>query len=190
MKVKKIHSAKNQLETAINLYFEDKDLISTHSLASAAHVVLSNLAAKVDMPHWFRNEKMILKFYPSLNLKQYFESISAPQNFFKHADKPTEKIDNEIEFSPQLTELFILDSVQIYQNLAHDITINMAYYRFWFLIQHPDTYDLNKEWDTAIVSLKEQKLTKQMFMEFIKKPETQPMLELLKVNSLKLLTTE
>jgi hypothetical protein len=186
MMIKKIDSARSQLETAINLYFEDRDVISTHTLASAAHVVLSNLAIKVGVPYWFRNEKTLLEFYANVNPKQYFDAISAAQNFFKHADRPTDSLDKEIEFNPRLTELFILDSIQIFQNLAHDLTLNMAYYRVWFFIQNPDVFIFNKEMNKAVIALKEDNLTKQLFMEFIKMPETQPVLEMLKASTLKL----
>lgn len=46
LKISKLDAAKRQLETAIRLYFNEADPISIHTLAGAAHTILSDINKK------------------------------------------------------------------------------------------------------------------------------------------------
>lgn len=46
IKVTKLEAARRQLETAVILYFNDKDAVSIHTLACAAHEIIEHLNKK------------------------------------------------------------------------------------------------------------------------------------------------
>jgi len=84
MQISKLDAARRQLDTAIRLYFEESDEVSVHTLAGAAHVLLTDL-------HTARNTKTLLhRYIRPEKIWEFEKAVRKPQNFFKHAaDDPT-----------------------------------------------------------------------------------------------------
>jgi hypothetical protein len=78
-KITKIDGARRQIETAIELYFDNKDSLSVHTLAWAAFKVLFDL-----YPH--HNSDGFDAQLDAILGKEGWQSMSGVANFLKHAD--------------------------------------------------------------------------------------------------------
>jgi hypothetical protein len=104
--ITKLEAAKRQLNCALELFFDEKDTVSIHTLACAAHQVIYDINRDQNGPELLfdyqdtsdSNEKVTKKLLHS----QY--------NFFKHADNdPCPNCG--IRFSSDISEIFLLSSV-------------------------------------------------------------------------------
>lgn len=135
--VEKLNAAKSQLRTAIKLFFEDEDPVSTHTLACAALAILhdhipSNEAWKHD----------IMLHYDTIFIKDEGRKIWAAKireaaNFFKHADQDLKSGKTEIEFNPDLTKFHIMEAIQCVRilegnNAAKKDVVYMAFITWLF----------------------------------------------------------
>lgn len=129
----KLDAARRQLETAATLYFHERDQVSIHTLAAAAHEILLVVA---------RSRKVesvvdrVLNVAPTPELKELLlREIRRPANYFKHASRD---VGETLEFSPRITKLLLLDSVMLYTKLTGEVLLVLKAYFFWFAIQHPE----------------------------------------------------
>jgi hypothetical protein len=130
--VAKLDAAKRQLGTAIRLFFEERDVIAIHTLASAAQELLSDLlkagggrSLYEELPQWIEPE----------HVADFRKALRKPQNFFKHADRdPT----SSLRFPPAMTEYALFDCVWMYQRLTGYNTRESFAFGAWFHFQHPD----------------------------------------------------
>jgi hypothetical protein len=103
--IAKMDAARRQLRTAINLYFEDGDAVSIHTLAAAAHQLLSDVNdERGGSPMW--REQMLSVVKPEYQ-KMVKAKFREPQNFFKHAEDDP---DSQISFNPRASEWIIQDA--------------------------------------------------------------------------------
>lgn len=80
-KISKYEAAKRQLETAIDLFFEDGDALSAHTLAFAAFKVLLNLYLHRGNDDFGKQvDKLIAEGVG-------WQRFSETANFLKHADR-------------------------------------------------------------------------------------------------------
>ena len=84
MDVSKIDAATAQIKTAIRLYFEDRDPISVHTLATAAGEIIALIckargiaSMRADFLSNIRPERQ----------KEIIDALNKARNFFKHADQ-------------------------------------------------------------------------------------------------------
>lgn len=105
-------AAQGQLQTAILLWFQEADPVSTHTLAVAARGIL--VAAQ-------RDRKMPPSPFAEMMQGQprsFKDWMANPQNFFKHGDYRGRKRHKEaVPHTPKLTELMIADSVGMFHRL-------------------------------------------------------------------------
>jgi hypothetical protein len=132
-KIGKLDAARRQLSVSIRLFFEQRDVIAIHTLAAAAHQILSDLAAK-------RGQGIlgIIKNNPFLRPEKKTEwrkLVNSAQNFFKHADHDPAEI---LEFRSAATAFFLVDAVQIYHQLTGELPIEQNVYLGWFHLTYPD----------------------------------------------------
>jgi hypothetical protein len=104
--ISKLDAARQQLETAVQLWFHDSDPISVHTLAFAAYDVIHAISKK-------RNPKRRDLLFDSRLVKEEFRSewsvlIKTPSGFFKHARNDPE---GTIDFKPALSELLIMFAI-------------------------------------------------------------------------------
>ncbi len=98
VEVTKFKAAESQLSSAIRLMFEDRDVISAHTLACAAMVILHEHMTKEDA---YKASSML--HYDNINVKEecrdeYYKTVKKSCNFFKHADRDLKKGSHSINF--------------------------------------------------------------------------------------------
>ena len=147
--ITKTYVAERQLNTAIRLFFEGRDHLSSYALAVASREVTDDVIqsryselyqrelARVGDPQKvrlsYRDELKILikpEFY-----KNFLTLDRKWQNFLKHADKDP---DAEIEpFKTKLLALVIVWAIKNYIVLTQNWTIEMKTFFAWFAVAEP-----------------------------------------------------
>ncbi|HVS03310.1 MAG TPA: hypothetical protein VMT16_11120 [Thermoanaerobaculia bacterium] len=133
--ISKIEAARRQLETAIILYFSERDPVSIHTLAGAGYELVANLARKAG--HDTLIETGFLGKLPPEIAKLARKAIRTPQNFFKHADRDDPEA---LPFDPQLSELIVMDAIAKYSQLAGEVPLFFDAFSKWFSLQHPEFF--------------------------------------------------
>src|SRR5262245_50173264 len=82
MNISKIDAAKSQLATAIELYFEDRDPISVHTLAMAASEIIDRLCEGKGLQSM--RAHFMAQIMPARR-KEVADALNKAVNFFKHA---------------------------------------------------------------------------------------------------------
>lgn len=131
--ISKFDAGRRQLETAIDLWFHDRDPVSVHTLACAAYEVIYYISK-------IRNPSRRDLLLDTVMIKdeyriQFIKKMKAPANFFKHA-----KEDGEItiEFNPDVTEGFVLFSILGVQLSGERLNLSERAWSWWMEIHHPE----------------------------------------------------
>ena len=148
--VSKRDAATHQLETAIKLYLENRDLISAYTLCCASDGILQGIyenkrgeiiqkqrkeEASLRRVEVSWREELENQIRPEFK-KEVFHALNAPQNFFKHADRD---YDSSHQFADwDLTGVRIFMTVRNYDIVFRDRTEVMNVYGAWYVMQHPD----------------------------------------------------
>ena len=149
-KVTKKEAATSQLETAIKLFLENRDLISAYTLCCAADGILEGIyknkrgevlrhqRERLADPGNFRfswREEWDIRIEPE-HRQKVFRLLNEAQNFFKHADKDH---DSSIEFQGwEQTGFRIFFAVTNYKLIFGDSTAPMNVFFTLFAILNPD----------------------------------------------------
>ena len=131
----KLEAARRQIETAVRLYFLGGDTVSIHTLAAAGCNLLVNLCTHRGANSPLLLANMIGAFVKPEHHKKVRDTIRAPENFFKHADRDPE---GSIIFNPESSEFFLLEAIEAYATLTGEIPASFSTFRMWWLLQHPD----------------------------------------------------
>ncbi|MDO8734758.1 MAG: hypothetical protein Q7K21_06335 [Elusimicrobiota bacterium] len=131
IKVGKLESAKRQLETAIILYFNDKDPISIHTLVCAAHEVIADITKKAGGNSLILEGNMIKQEYKN----DFRKMVRKAKNFFKHGDNDS---NDTIVFNPDMNDTYLIDTCEGYQLLTGEINPYFVIYRAWFHYKYPN----------------------------------------------------
>jgi hypothetical protein len=129
-RVSKLDAARRQLREAILLYFERRDAVAIHTLASAAHQVLADLGERKGGAGILKNPKYIR---PEKK-EELLRILNEAQNFFKHADRDP---DTTFEFRVASTPLFLFDAVEMWGELTGSFFREALVYRIWYFFAHP-----------------------------------------------------
>lgn len=129
--VTKLDAAREQLDTAIRLFFREEAHVSQHTLIAAAHGVLRDIAASKGIKKSFKDSPLIAKS----ERVSYLKAVHLPQNFFKHADKDP---DNRIAFRYKLMPLLALDAIVLWSALDQKPTHSMCVLLMWIQLEFPD----------------------------------------------------
>jgi len=111
MDITKLEAAKSQIKTAIELYFEDRDPISVHTLAMAAAEIIDRLCEA-------KGHKSMRSHFMSLILPQHRKKVSdalnKAVNFFKHASssRPNQVLTDFSDDRNQLAIMFAVDGLR------------------------------------------------------------------------------
>jgi hypothetical protein len=81
LKIRKLQAARDQLETAIDLFFDHGDEVSIHTLTCAAYNVIRDVNDHRGGPKMFAKQR-----YLDMPGKPTINEMNEPENFFKHAD--------------------------------------------------------------------------------------------------------
>jgi hypothetical protein len=129
--IRKLDAARNQLKTAITMWFNEGDPVSIHTLACAAYEIIHHISKKKNRP------KPLI--YDTDHIKDEYRKkwealIKNPANFFKHASTDP---DATIEFHPPVSELFILYSVLGVSFCGEKQNDEESAFMFWRYFHHP-----------------------------------------------------
>ena len=147
--ITKTDAAERQLNTAIRLFFENRDHLSSYALAVASREVtdgviksrrselyereLARVGDPLKVRLSYREELKVLikrEFY-----EDFLELDHKWQNFFKHACKDP---DAEIEpFTAKLLALVVIWAIKNYSLLTQRLTIEMKTFFVWFAVAEP-----------------------------------------------------
>jgi hypothetical protein len=131
LRVTKLECARSQLETAIRLYFEDRDPISIHTLTSAAYDVLHDIGRPRGLEPIFKGAR----FLPPEEREAYKDLLNRPRNFFKHADLDPQV---RLKFEPEVTTFLLFDACEFYMRLTGDSPEAMNVFRTYFHVRYPE----------------------------------------------------
>ena len=148
--VTKIEAAEKQLDTAIKLFFENLDHLSSYTLAAASREITDDLGEKRKSEIYrselerlgdpqrvrlsFRDEMEIL-IKPE-HLKEAMRLLKKPQNFLKHADRDH---DQELDDpSPKEVSFLIVSAIRNFALLEKRSSPAMTTFLWWFTAANPD----------------------------------------------------
>lgn len=142
IQVTKIDAARSQLIEAINLFFEERDPVSIHTLVGASLQILNDHITDIGVV-WDNN--LILR-YDSIYVnddyrKLWHNLINEPRNFFKHADKDLEKGKLSIEFETERNEIHILEAIRcltIVEGKEFVFSIEFVFFFLWLGSKNPN----------------------------------------------------
>jgi hypothetical protein len=155
--ITKTRAAERQLNTAIRLFFENRDHPSSYALAAASREVTEGMIKRwlgdlnqrklvragdsLEVPLSYR-EMLNLFIKPGCH-KKAMEFFNKWQNFLKHADK-----DPDAEIEPLTTKvlaLVIIFAIKNYVLLTQHWTTEMATFFAWFVVAEPQLVNLPPE---------------------------------------------
>lgn len=114
------------------MWFADRDQVAVHTLAVAAHQIIHDIHANTfpDRP-LLLNHAAIVPGYRA----EFIAIFKEAANFFKHADRDPNP-GSTIQFSPFLTEVFFLYSINGLQGLGESLTPQESAYLGWMVLHH------------------------------------------------------
>ncbi len=145
-----------QLETAIKLFLEDRDLISAYTLCCAADGILEGIyknkrdeilqsqrdqSTPLEDFRFSWGEELEIRIKPE-HQKEVFRLLNAPQNFFKHADRDPESTHQFPD--RQLTGLRTATTVINYSLVFRETTPAMRLFLTLYAILEPGLFATGK----------------------------------------------
>jgi hypothetical protein len=128
-------SAEGQLENAILLWFNEKDLSSIHTLAVAAQGILNSMCKARKMPG-SQLEALI-----RAKSRSFQDAIRSPQNFYKHGDHKKSATNHVLGHE----EMVILDCISMYQRLFDSLTPLMKLFAIRHSLFNPGVFPIKIE---------------------------------------------
>lgn len=120
--ISKIEGARRQLDTAIDLYFDNADSLSTHTLAFAAFKVLFDL-----YPH-HQGDGFATRIDAMIS-KEGWRAMSGVANFLKHADRDPDALLQA--HHPEEAMAIIGLGTLLYRRITGDFSSKMRAFDIW-----------------------------------------------------------
>lgn len=131
--VDKLNAARRQLESAITMFFEEGDVVSQHTLISAAHGILYDLGKQRGIGGSVKDSPLVC----SEDRDNFIQAIHLPQNFFKHAKKDSGA---RLTFRYQVSHLYLFDAIRLFVLLNRSATERIKIFLVWFQLRYPDIF--------------------------------------------------
>ncbi len=148
--VKKFEVAEEQLITAINLFFKNKNEVSIHTLTRAAYEIFDKLCEYRGLKRGVVYEGM--KEIADGQKKLVFDKINKAKNFFKHADKDP---DAKITWDPEISTYYIWDATSLYRRLTDGkMPCEILIFSTWFRVQNHQLWEEKSTLDALIPDAK------------------------------------
>jgi len=141
MRISKLEAARQQLDTAIWLYFNRDAPVSVHTLTAAAYEVIRGVNQNANGPPMIVKDCFAEVMKPE-HQKMFYIKVNEAANFFKHADRDAS---NNIEFEPRQTEFLLIDAVCQYSLLARAYTNRFWLFYVWYAFDNPHLCSLTEE---------------------------------------------
>lgn len=130
IQLSKTDAALRQIETAIVLWFENKDPVSIHTLAHAAYQILYDINKHQKGPCMTPDSDLV---NPAM-LKDWKKAWKAWSNFLKHAEKDHDKT---ISFNPDVNDMLLVDVVSSFSMITKKTSPTLQCFFFWMVVHHP-----------------------------------------------------
>lgn len=176
--VTKLKAARNQLEEAIRLFFEERDEVSIHTLVCAALQILNDHISEDEAC-----KNNLILHYDTIYIKDEYRNLWQnhlwkARNFFKHADRDIRKGNIFIEFETELNAMNIFECIRCLVIVEKDTYIRspeLEAFRCWYILNKPDIFKKSfilemekrfnlselshsrKEWNNILYELKKRK---------------------------------
>jgi hypothetical protein len=128
----KLDAACRQLDTALELWFAEREPVSIHQLAYAAYEVIHFVAKSKDPNIELLFDSLIIK---DEYRREWRNLIAKEANFFKHADRDP---DGVIDFAPDQAKFFIMFAIHALISMKHQLTTVEKAFQVWLGFNHPD----------------------------------------------------
>ncbi len=159
IKLSKFDVARRQLETAIFLYFEDKDPISIHTLVCAAHEVIMTILKKKSIPMNINST-----FIAEDKINEFNNRIKKARNFFKHADRDSNLT---LLFNPEINVFLMLDACEKYIETTGEKPLYFISFRAWMSHIYPEIIKFHENGQQIKLFLNSFKNDKKTFFKTI-----------------------
>lgn len=136
--ISKLDAARQQMETAVRLYFSHGDPISIHTLVAASYNVLRDLNKKCGGVGLVVKEQFLEAVKDECQ-KEMQARLNAAENFFKHADRDA---DSSFDFNPDVTELLLFEACSVYFRLSREYPLPLRLFQWWFMANNQDLFNL------------------------------------------------
>lgn len=132
----KLAVARRQLATAIELLFDEGDLISIFSLAANAWEIVDTLCTQNGVESVSNQTRE--RVSADRDLKRDY--INSPyRNFFKHADRDPDQVVAPLQ--PSHVEGLMFLAVEDYIRLNSRSPVQLQVFQLWYLAKHPNKLD-------------------------------------------------
>jgi len=128
--VDKLDAACRQLESAIAMFFEEWDVVSQHTLISAAYGILYDLGKRRGIAGSVKDSSLVR----AEDRAGFIRAIHLPQNFFKHARQDSEAT---LAFRYRISHFFLFDAIRLFVLLSRNATYKMKVFLVWFQLRYP-----------------------------------------------------
>lgn len=129
--VDKLDAACRQLEAAVTMFFYEWDVISQHTVISAAHGILHSLSEQQGIKGSIKDSPLVR---PE-SRKEFIKAVNLPQNFFKHADLDS---GSKLVFRYNVSHFYLFDAIRLFVLLRGSATYKMKVFLMWFQLRYPD----------------------------------------------------
>jgi hypothetical protein len=140
--ISKLDAARRQLETVVKMYFHDGDMVSIHTLVSAAYNIIRDINQKKGGPPMIVKDFFIDEAVKPEYRQQVRDKLNEAENFFKHADRDHAET---LDFNPEQSELMIYDAIQKYLALTGDHSPLFKVFQFWYILNNQEVFKMSEE---------------------------------------------
>ena len=137
MKIAKRDAAEKQLTTAIELFFNNGDPCSIHTLAGAVLGILVPLADKSGIADHPMCKRWVEENIRTEKKSEYFKVLNGIRNFLKHSKKDASSI---VEFNTELNKYYIMMCIDLFGKLYGEILRKYLLFQAWFVYNNPECF--------------------------------------------------
>jgi hypothetical protein len=127
--ITKIDAVKRQIESAIDMFMEDRDLLSVNTLTMSSLQLLYEYFDTKKIPNPFKD---LIK--PEKRGEVIF-IFNKTYNFSKHAKTDA---DEKEKFYFEAVKGHLLEAIELFKIVNGNLTAKMESYKTWFLLYNPD----------------------------------------------------
>lgn len=137
MKITKRDAAEKQLTTAIELFFNNGDPYSIHTLAGAVLGILVPLADKSGIADHPMCKRWVEENIRTEKKSEYFKVLNGIRNFLKHSSGDAS---NTVEFDADLNKFYIVMCIDLFCKYYGEISKKIFLFQVWFIYNNPEYY--------------------------------------------------
>ena len=131
MRITKLDAAERQIITAVKLFFDGGDRISTYALGAAAREVTTTLCQRRGITSFLDD---VQQEFPELSSKELLRLASRHAAFFKHADRDPDAV--LTDFSEEEVESVLFTAAHDFGRLCGGKPVEAQVFEAWYLALH------------------------------------------------------